>query len=577
MSNVTTVYPESTLPVATAISTTLDNDGAHMSNVVNLLNARVSTNNSTDTPLGADEAWIGDPDDVTEEPIINVAVRADQNSAELGLEFQFSHDATEWVTTDSFNYITDGFSVYSIPRVAQWFRIKYTNGATPQSLFVVSTILNKNGGVGSMHRVGDTITDENDGQLVLSVQKAKKPNGTYANISADAQGNLNTNVVQPIGTLPVSQLTTLFDGKIINRNYTEILETWGTGTGAYANNKYNMSVTSGQFAGISSRRFIAYYSGKPQKIEFTFDGFAPDANVTKRAGFFSSSTTSPYSATLDGVWLESSNDSITLKASRAGTETISVDIADWNNYDLIGDYQTLATWDNFTVCEINYLWLGGAYIELRLMVPGVGFVTAHSVIYAGNSPDVFILSPNQMVRYEIRSTTGSGSFRYICNQVATSGSINESAMQKGLFSPQLTLSSIGTTYPVLAVRLGATYRNNPAQVKSVDLNIASNDRGVWTVQINPTIANGTFTWAAVPNSALEQANGNGTLTVSAAGFVAAAGVLATGKSIPTDAFLNNYLSWLSGSITGTQDTHVLCFTPGTSNVAIRGAMNVAEG
>lgn len=80
---------------------------------------------------------------------------------------------------------------------------------------------------------------------------------------------------------------------------------------------------------------------------------------------------------------------------------------------------------------------------------------AHTVNYAGTATDTFILSPNQPIRYEIRSTTGTGSFRYICSQVSTEGSaITESGYNNSVISlstagiPANTVATIGTRYPL---------------------------------------------------------------------------------------------------------------------------------
>ncbi len=57
----------------------------------------------------------------------------------------------------------------------------------------------------------------------------------------------------------VSQMTTLHDGKILNGDNIFLYDNQGTGTGAYANNKYNMSVTAGQFRVRQSKRFLPYF------------------------------------------------------------------------------------------------------------------------------------------------------------------------------------------------------------------------------------------------------------------------------------------------------------------------------
>ena len=93
-----------------------------MSNVVTQNNAIRSTNNERTSPLLANETWESAGDNCLEYPIINVALKADVDSASRGLKFQFSGDGENWTTTDDFDYITNGYALYSIPRVNEYFR-----------------------------------------------------------------------------------------------------------------------------------------------------------------------------------------------------------------------------------------------------------------------------------------------------------------------------------------------------------------------------------------------------------------------------------------------------------------------
>lgn len=308
------------------------------------------------------------------------------------------------------------------------------------------------------------------------------------------------------GRQRVAQLRTLGDYKVLEYDHTSLLENAGTGTGVFSGNMYNMSVTAGQWYVRASKRFHHYFSGKSQVVEATFDNFQPQSDVVKRVGYFSSSTVSPYSETLDGFWLESDGNTIRLIASRAGIETLNVALEDWDRYDLLSEYQDVENWQNFTVVLFDFLWLGGAVLRLWVQT-SAGFVLAHTFIHAGANQNVFIQSPNQPVRYEIRSSGGIGSFRYVCSQVSTEGSTDESGSSFGIDmgSDAITLAAIGTKYPILAVR--KAYKTNVAIVKDVSILVASNnDRLRWTLEINPTLSAG-LTFATVPGSGLEKANG----------------------------------------------------------------------
>lgn len=399
---------------------------------------------------------------------------------------------------------------------------------------------------------------------------------TVENIDTFPDGSLNASVVNPMGVLPVSQINTLRDGKILGRLKPEMDEIHGTGTGTHQDNKYLMEVTAGQWKIYQSKHFLPYFSGKPQKVELTFDNFSPQTGVIKRVGYFSSSTTTPYDTVFDGFYLESGNDTIKFIIKNAGMTISETDITEFSGYSLLGNYQNLEMWDNFSVIEFNFLWLGGAYIELRV-VTSSGFTTVHKFIYAGTSKDVFIKSPNQPVRYEIRSSTGEGSFRYICNQVATSGSIDESAQSRSVNTgvSAITLPSSAVTYPIIAIKKQAALRMNPIRIQACNLFVTSSDRIRWTLQVNPTMS-AALTYSNLINSSVAYAIGNGSITVTALGTVVAGDYITQKERIPTTLFQNNYLAWLSGNIDGTQDEYVLCATPITTNTSIHGAIAILE-
>lgn len=508
-----------------------------------------------------------------------ISISADEPSANGGIAVSFSTDGVSFLTTDQYTYLNGNVrKTYQVQTVDRYMKVEYTNGATPQGTFNLSIQLKQFAGVASSHRIGDDVSPEDDAQLGVNVIKALSPEGVYHDISTNPQGELNVSVVTPVGLLPVSLLTTLHDGKLLNHAPSYLNDVQGTGTGAFADNKYPMSVTAGQWKVIQSKQFMPYFSGKPQKSEETMELFAPQTDVVKRVGYFSSSTVSPYDTAYDGMWLESSNGTISLKTAREGTLTIDEDITQWTGYDRIGSYQNLSTWDFFTVFEFNFLWLGGAYVELRLVTPESGFVTAHKKVYAGTSLDMFIRSPNQPVRYEVRSTTGAGSFTYICNQVATGGSINESGFSKGVNTGHLPINFnvIGTKYPIIAIQKQAAFRDNPVRIENLDIFVTSADRLLWTLEVNPSLS-APLSYVNVPESAVRKANGNGAITVSSAGTIIANGYLTQNTTIPSGIMAQNFMSLLGGKLDGTQDEMVLCLTPITTNIDAHAAINFQEG
>lgn len=525
----------------------------------------ISTVNSTEANLAGGATFEGVFDNALEYGAVRVAIYSSHVSAASGLEFWCSKDGISGFIEDVYTIPAATAKTFAVPVSAPYFKIRYTNGATQTTTLKICVIFQRNVSVVSSHRIGDEVTDDDDATLVQAVIKAKRPNGNYENINSDISGNLFTTiggVTQDAGgRVRISQLTTLGDYKILNADRTLLLETVGTGTGTYTASKYNMAVTAGQWMVRQSRRFHPYFSGKSQMVECTFDNFGLQANVSKRVGYFSSVATTPYATAYDGLWLENTGTSYVLKASRAGTETVSIDWTLWDNYDLISGYN----FDNFTVILFDFLWLGGAVYRIWLKNGG-GFVLLHTVHYAGTAQDVFIQSPNHPLRYEIRSTTGSGSFRYICAQISTEGSINESGISRTVRTGGVTYATIGTTYPVKAIRKQVSQRDVAIYIEYLYMFLTSNsDQAQWSLQINPTLS-ASLTYANVTNSAAQEASGNGTITVTADGTVLAAGAISTNGVLPTDILKLNFLSALGSTIANAMDEYVLCITPITTSV-----------
>lgn len=418
--------------------------------------------------------------------------------------------------------------------------------------------------------VGDEIYAEVDGEKVRVNQSDAKI------VLADLTDESNPSVGRDAGgRTRVSQITTLGDYKILNSDRPLLIETVGNGSGTYSASKYNMHVGVGQYLIRQSKKFHPYFSGKGQMVEETFDTFALQTGVVKRVGYFSSSPTGTYSTAYDGFWLESNGVSGTyyMMAQRSGVETVSVPWTQWNNYEKLADYD----WNNFTVTLQDFLWLGGAALNLSIKVGGT-FLLAHSVNYAGTTPDVFITSPNQPMRYEIRGISGAGDFRYICAQVATEGSIDESGMSRAVDNGHagVSLATIGTTYPIVAIRKQASQRDIAVAIEDLFLFVTSaNDSIRWTLQLNPTLS-APLTYSAVANSAVESANGNGTITVTSQGTLIASGVISTNIGLPTASLKKNFLSFLGSTINNTMDALVLCGTPVTSGITGFGGIAYKE-
>ncbi len=371
------------------------------------------------------------------------------------------------------------------------------------------------------------------------------------------------------GALRVSQMLTLIDGKVIGSDDSQLFENVGTGTAAFSNNKVNLSVASGQYTIRQTKRFAPYFSGKSQIVEMTFDNFQTQANTVKRVGYFSSGSVAPYDSTRDGFYIENNNGSFSLKAERAGNVTVNVPFEIMDNFDEIQNYD----WSKFTVIAFDFLWLGGAVLRFFVKTQN-GFVLVHTVNYSGTSTDTFTLSPNQPIRYEIRSTGGAGSLRYVCSQVATEGSINEGGNTLSVINySAITTNNIGKIYALKGIKKQAAFRDVAIQIINIALTLgATSDSGVLMLLKNPTLS-APLTY--VNKEKIQEGTAtNQTITVNTGRLIVACPVSQSGGE--TSAMKENFLSFLTSSITGSIDEFILAYMPSTTNQTVQGIITIKE-
>lgn len=429
-------------------------------------------------------------------------------------------------------------------------------------------------GLGGATREGVTIGDPTTGSSLAAVLSTTPSNTELGLVvRAITQGTPMTMTVG--GVNRVASTTTLFDGKHLNADDAYKWDIAGTGSSAFSNNALTMSVTAGQYLVRQAQHWNPYFSGKPQLIESTYFNFKLQAGVLKRVGYFSSSATAPYTANLDGLFLESdgiTDNTYKLVTYNNGTVTHSIPWTDWDNYAAIQAYD----WERFSVSEFDFLWLGGAGLRLFQIINGT-FTLLHTIAdHAGYADNLIILSPNQPVRYEIRSSTGSGSFVEVCSQVASEGSNSEEGEELTVFNETaIACNSVGTIYALLGVEKTAANRNIHVDIQSFGGSIAgaTSDSGILLLLLDPTITGTALT--AAGNSRINELIGSSTSIVTAGtGRVLGALPLNTGASV--SAAPQGGLRSLPIDIDNVAGRVVLCYMPTTVNQKLIGQITVVE-
>jgi len=144
----------------------------------------VSSMNRSITPLGSGGVFTGSFEDVSAFSFLTLTILSDQSSATDGLEFQWSTDGTNVDRVEKTNLTGNSSQgrAFSITIRAQYFRIKYTNGSTNQTLFRLSTIYHFAGSGLITKPLKQSVTDENFAQLVQAPMMARNSDGTFSNL-----------------------------------------------------------------------------------------------------------------------------------------------------------------------------------------------------------------------------------------------------------------------------------------------------------------------------------------------------------------------------------------------------------
>ena len=423
---------------------------------------------------------------------------------------------------------------------------------------------------------GATVFSLDDGQWYIvkeghTLEKYYNPmsNITFSShqISLDAGSRLR-----------VGQLRSLGDYKILNADNTLLWENSGDGTGAFSNNTYQLSVAlENEYLISQTKVYHPYFSGKSQLVEMTFDSFHPVLNVTKRLGYFSSNATAPYDSDFDGFFIESSNGSISFKVYNSGTSILDLDISEWSGYSNLWEYKDTDNWENFTVVLFDFLWLGGAILRLWVKTSH-GFILAHDFDYSGVQTGTFVLSPNQPIRYEIRSTGGSGELTRICSQVSTEGSTNEVGITRFVDTgtTYIPANSVSSTYLIKAIRKKVAYRDVAVAIKDIQIGLGTNeDKAKWILSINPTFSSSP-SFTDVSNSSFQEATGTGAITLSNLGVIIAGGIVESGVPVGGKQLEENYMSFLQCLLDNTMEIFCLSVMPFTVNTNVYAGISLKQ-
>lgn len=382
------------------------------------------------------------------------------------------------------------------------------------------------------------------------------------------------------GRLRTAAVQNLVDIKhVYDKNPLQVNEiTAGTATSIFSQEyaRVRMSTSANNDLVIrQTKTHPIYQPGKSQLFEASFSNFQLETNVIKRVGGFDSTTGTPYNSVFDGFFLESNGvtNEISFQIWRSGTTVFSAATTTWNNSQFD---PTNINWTNTNLIIVDYQWLGVGRMRFGLNLSGQTFYfTEHNC--ANNEPNVYMSSPNQPIRYEIRQVgVGSGYFDMICSQTSTEGALNGLYSTVGIqHDTTTTLSTSGTKYPYIGYRLRQEYHAVTSQYNSLSVLNTSNDNYLLTIEFNPTIST-TPTWVDIPNSPFQYSlfTGTTTATITSPGYVIKSLIGEAGTSALTTLKVDDNQIRPGYNINGTFDEMWICITPLGANATFLGTAEI---
>ena len=384
--------------------------------------------------------------------------------------------------------------------------------------------------------------------------------------------------IDAFGRLRIAAVTNLLDIKhVYDKNPLQVDEvTAGTATSVFSQEyaRVRMSTSSNNDLVIrQTKTHPIYQPGKSQLFEGSFSNFQLETNIIKRVGCFTSTTASTYNSVFDGFFLESdgTSNTISFQIWRSGTTIFSASTTTWetNEFDPIN-----LNWSNTQLMTVDYQWLGVGRLRFGLALSGQTFYfTEHNC--SNNESLVYMSSPNQPIRYEIRQVgTGSGYLDMICSQVSTEGALNGLYSTVSIpYTATTTMATAGVKYPYIGYRLKESYIGVTSQYDAISILNTSNDNYLLTMEFNPTLS-ATPTWTDIPNSPFQYSLGNGTPTITTQGHIMTSLIGEAGTSALTTTKLDDNQIRVGSNVNGTRDEMWLCITPLGANADFLGTADV---
>jgi hypothetical protein len=174
-------------------------------------NLKVSTLNSTATPLNQAATWTGTWEDATGFNAITVTAKASHNGM---LYIDFSPDGSNVDSTLTYNVITAVNEVHRLTVTRRYFRVRFLNNSSYNQTYLRLQTLKGNQNLLTAN-VNTAVQDDADAILTRSILYAKNPDGEFVPLELDSDNKLPVKLDIKIEAL-LSQM--VMELKLLNRH-----------------------------------------------------------------------------------------------------------------------------------------------------------------------------------------------------------------------------------------------------------------------------------------------------------------------------------------------------------------------
>lgn len=326
-----------------------------------------------------------------------------------------------------------------------------------------------------------------------------------------AGGSLSSTVFDAFGRMRVSNPFTMFDS---NHRYKDN-GLWATSNTSTANASHssneglinlNVDTTSNAEVIRETYKVFAYQPGKSLLVLNSFTFNTAKANLRQRVGYFGAQ---------NGFFLEQDGTNVYLvKRSNITGSVVDTKVAqtDWNIDKMDGTGRSKITL-NLSKSQLLWMdleWLGVGSVRIGFVHDG-NFIQCHTFHHANYITGTYITTASLPLRCEIKNTNTTSSnstLKQICSTVMSEGGYSLMGTQQAIgipLSTPYTLTTAGTTYPVISLRLKST----PDRLDAIAILTAASILGLtnnanyrWSIVANANTSGGSWVSASA-DSAIE--------------------------------------------------------------------------